>query len=314
MRWAGEMAAVATAACWGVSASIFVTAGRRMGSVVLNRWRLTAATVLLCGTLWALRGSPWPVWASPTQVLLLATSSLLGFVLGDSLYFRALVILGAGKAALLMAMSPLFTALLARMFLHEALGPRAALGMALVLGGLCTVLYGREANVPTQPTGTSQQPHPHHEGSWWTGVFAGATAACLSGGGYILSKLALHDGVDALDGTTIRVATALPIIWIMKPKQGHWERTFKALRDGVATRNMIAGAILGPFVGVTLSLYALQHTHAAVASSIFSCFPLLALALGARYHAERVTLRTIFGAAMSVAGVVILFHRSSPIH
>src|SRR6185436_5386156 len=129
-----------------------------------------------------------------------------------------------------------FTALLARMFLHEALGPRAALGMALVLGGLCTVLYGREANAPTQPTGTSQQPH-RHEGSWWTGVFAGATAACLSGGGYILSKLALHDGVDALDGTTIRVATALPIIWIMKPKQGHWERTFKALRDGVATRN-----------------------------------------------------------------------------
>ena len=61
MRFAGELAAVGTALCWGGSASLFLTSGRRMGSQVLNRLRLTAALVFLGVALWLVRGSPWPV-------------------------------------------------------------------------------------------------------------------------------------------------------------------------------------------------------------------------------------------------------------
>src|SRR5262245_65346045 len=108
MRFAGELAAVGTAVCWGSSSALFLTSGRRMGSVVLNRWRLTVALLFLAATLWAVRGSPWPAWATLEQVGLLAASSVLGFVVGDTLYFRALVILGAGRAALLLSLAPVF--------------------------------------------------------------------------------------------------------------------------------------------------------------------------------------------------------------
>ena len=60
MRYAGELAALATGVCWATAQTLFVTAGRRMGTVLLNRLRITVAAFLLAGALLATRGSPWP--------------------------------------------------------------------------------------------------------------------------------------------------------------------------------------------------------------------------------------------------------------
>jgi drug/metabolite transporter (DMT)-like permease len=298
MAGSGELAAVGTALCWGTSTSLFVTAGRRMGAVLLNRLRLTVAAVLLASTLWIVHGSPWPMAANRTQLGLLAISGLLGFVAGDSLYFKSLIILGGGKAALLMAMTPIFTAFLAQFFLHEPLGPRAWLGIVVVLSGLVTVLYGRAPAT----SGNSD--------SKLRGVVYGLTAAFLSSIGFILSKTVLHQGLDALSATTVRIGAAVPALWLLAPIMGGSRtRTLAALRDGEATRAMLGAAVLGPYLGVTSALFALQHAETAVATSIFSCYPLLAIFLGARFQREPVTSRTVAGALLTVGGVVILFMR-----
>ena len=77
----------------------------------------------------------------------------------------------------------------------------------------------------------------------------------------------------------------------------------------MALGTTLGGSIAGPFLGVTLSLFALQHTKAAVASSIFACAPLVALAIGARFHREPLTLRTVSGTLVTLAGVLTLFSR-----
>ena len=70
---------------------------------------------------------------------------------------------------------------------------------------------------------------------------------------------------------------------------------------------MLGGAICGPFLGVTLSLIALQHTQAGVAASITACSPLLAIVIASRLHGEALTPRILLGALVTVAGVVVLF-------
>ena len=61
MRFAGELAALATALCFAASANLFAAAGRTMGAVRLNRLRIVVASVLLAAALWVTRGAPWPV-------------------------------------------------------------------------------------------------------------------------------------------------------------------------------------------------------------------------------------------------------------
>jgi hypothetical protein len=57
MRFAGELAALATALCFASSANLFATAGRTMGAVRLNRLRIVVASVLLAAALWVTHGA-----------------------------------------------------------------------------------------------------------------------------------------------------------------------------------------------------------------------------------------------------------------
>ncbi len=298
MRFAGEFAALGTATCWAAGSNFFAAAGQRMGSVVLNRLRITVAAGLLCTALFFLRGSPWPVWATPWAVGLLAVSGLVGFVFGDTYYFRSLVILGPGRAALVTSTAPIFTALLAWPLLGEHPGPLILLGMALTLGGIAWVIW--------------EQEHPaqaHIEGSILVGVVAGVLAAVGQAGGYVLSKLALRTGLDPLSATVVRIVAAAVGIWLLAAAQRDVRRSFDALRDRAGSAFMVGGAFFGPFLGVTLSLTALKYIEAGVAASITAIYPVLTLLLSSRFHGERLTLRTLAGALVAVAGVVVLFLR-----
>ncbi len=298
MTHAGELCALGTAASWSVGANLFAAAGRRMGSLTLNRLRIVTAAVLLGVTLLVLRGSPWPVWATRPQLALLAVSGLIGFAFGDLYYFRALVILGPGRAALIASVSPIFTALIAWPVLHEHPGPYALLGMALTIGGVAWVLMERE-----------HARHEHVEGSVAVGIVAGVLAALGQSGGYVLSKLALRTGIDPLSATVIRVVAAAVILWIAAAAGGQARPTLRAMAERRSAAMVVGGAFCGPFLGVTLSLVALRFIEAGVAATLTSIHPLLAMLIAARFHGERLTLRTLAGAVIAIAGVIVLFHR-----
>jgi drug/metabolite transporter (DMT)-like permease len=298
VRYAGEMAALGTAVCWAVGSNFFAAAGQRMGSVVLNRLRITLAAVLLGTALAVTRGSPWPFWASGWAVALLAVSGWIGFVFGDTWYFRALVILGPSRAALLASTAPLFTTLIAWPVIGEKPGPLALLGMALTLGGVAVVLWDRE-----------RSEHAHVEGSVLVGVAAGVLGALGQAGGYVLSKMALQTGIDPLSATVVRVFAAVAGVWVLAAGQRQVRSTVAALRDRAAAGFMAGGAFFGPFLGVTLSLTALRWIHAGVAASITAFYPVLTALIAARFHGERLTARFVVGALVAAAGVVVLFVR-----
>jgi drug/metabolite transporter (DMT)-like permease len=298
VAFTGEFAALGTAACWATGSNLFAAAGRRMGSLILNRLRITVAVGFLGLALWITHGSPWPTWATPAQVGILAASGLLGFVWGDANYFKALVILGPGRAALIGSLAPLFTAVLAWPVLRELPGPLALVGMALTLGGIFWVLYDRERIGPT-----------HVEGSAAAGVLAGVLGAVGQAAGYVLSKLALRGGLDALSATVVRVSAAAVAVWVIAALTGQVARSLAALRDRRASAFMVGGAFFGPFLGVTLSLLALQYIEAGVAASITAIYPVLTLLIASRFHGEKLTLRALGGTLVAVAGVIVLFLR-----
>lgn len=298
MRYAGEFAALGTALCWSVGSNLFAAAGQRMGSVVLNRLRITTALVFLALALTVTRGAPLPLWATPFQVGVLAISGVIGFVFGDTWYFRSLVILGPGRAALLASMAPIFTAAIAWPTIHEHPGPLVWLGMALTVGGIAWVMWERDHSRPA-----------HREGSLAMGVLAGVLAALGQAGGYVLSKVALRTGIDPLSATVCRVGAACVAIWLLAAFERQVRPTLAALRDRRGAAFMAGGALFGPFLGVTLSLVALRFIESGVAASITAFYPVLTMLIAARFHGERLTWRAVVGALVAVAGVVVLFLR-----
>lgn len=304
--FAGELAALATAGCWVASALAFEAAGRRVGSLTVNLIRLVMAIGLGAAAGWALRGLALPIDAPPRAWLWLSVSGLVGFTFGDLCLFRAFVVLGSRLSTLMMALVPPLTVAIGWAVLGEVLGWRDLAGMALTVGGVAWAVVERmRAAGPSAGTGPLQG-EPALPRPTAAGLALGLGGALGQAGGLVLSKLGMG-GYDPFAATQIRVLAGTAGYVVLFTALSRWGRVARALPDRRAMAATAAGAFFGPFLGVSLSLLAVQRTLAGVAASIMATTPVLILPVLVLLGRERVGPAGWLGAGTAVAGVALLF-------
>jgi len=288
----GEIAALGTASCWMVSALSFEAAGKRIGSLSLNMIRLVIAFGLLAIYAAIVRGQPFPTDATPHAWLWLSISGLVGFVLGDYTLFRAIIEIGPRLASLMMSTVPLWVALIGWALLGETMQPRELLGMALVVGGIGWAISDRPAQADRDPPTVR-------------GVALALVGAMGQAGGLVLSKYGMKD-YDAFAATHIRVLAGIVGFAILISALRWWPRIRDSLQDRVAMGYAGLGAVFGPFLGVALSLIAVQTArNSGVAAALMATTPIL-LIPAVMLRGEQVGLRGISGALLAVGGAALL--------
>lgn len=294
----GELAALGTASCWALSSLVFEAAGRRIGALTLNLIRLVIAFAFLCLGAWAARGLPLPVDASGRAWFWLAISGLVGFVFGDFCLFRAFLLIGPRLSMLIMSLAPPLTAVIGWLLLGESLTGRDLVGMTLTVAGIAWAVLERR---PAGAAGALLPSRPP-----LSGVALAFGGAAGQAGGLVLSKLGMGS-YSALAATQIRVLAGIAGYALLFFALRWWSRVWPAVRDGRALGLASLGAFFGPFVGVTLSLVAVQHTASGVAASIMAVTPILLIPMVVLLRRERVGFGGVAGAAVAVAGVALLF-------
>ena len=81
----------------------------------------------------------------------------------------------------------------------------------------------------------------------------------------------------------------------------------RATKDRKAMLCALGSTMFGPFIGVSLSLMATLFTSAGIAQTIFALTPILIIAPAALLFHQRVTMREVIGAVISVIGVSLFF-------
>jgi drug/metabolite transporter (DMT)-like permease len=294
----GELAALGTAACWTMSSLAFSAAGRRLGSLSLNLVRLVIAfayITLYCGLV---RGHFLPLDAAPSAWAWLFASGLVGFVAGDLCLFRALVLIGPRLSMLVMALSPPMTAALGLVFLGERISPLGLAGMVVTTAGVAWVVSERKEE------SASAERSP----DFGKGVLLALGGAAGQAGGLILSKVGMGS-YDPFAATQIRIIAGIVGFSAIFTAVGWWGKTARGLSDRAGVSFAALGAFAGPFVGVSLSLLAIQHTETGIAATIMSTVPVLIIPVVVLVHKERVSARAALGAAVAVGGVALLWLR-----
>lgn len=291
----GELAALATACFWTVTALSFEAAGRRVGSLALNLIRLCIGFAFLSAFLSLYRRSPLPLDAAAHTWAWLSVSGVVGFTLGDFLLFTGFIMIGSRISMLIMALVPPFTALIGWAIMGEKLSPANLLGMALVVAGISIVVVERSPN--GGPVAFSRPVR---------GVLAAMGGAVGQSVGLVLSKYGMGD-YDPFAATQIRIIAGAAGFCVVLSVMGLWRTVGAALRDGRAMGVMSLGSFFGPFLGVSFSLLAIQRTATGVAATIMAVVPVLIIAPSVALFKERVTPREIAGAVTAVAGVAVLF-------
>lgn len=294
--YAGQIAALLTSFAFSITSSMFTLAGRRVGSGVVNRTRLILAVILLALTHWILLGTLLPLDADPTRWFWLALSGLVGLVLGDAFLFQAFVWIGPRLSMLMMSLAPVIASLVAWIFLGERLTPLQIFGMLLVLGGIAWVVLERNGQ------------YQRENRNYLRGILFGLGAATGQALGLVLAKNGLYGDFSPISANLIRMVAAMMVLWVLTFFQGKARSTFQRINaNRKALIFLSAGVIAGPFLGVSLSMFAIQQTTVGIASTLMALPPVFLLPISYFFFNERFGWGAIIGTFIAITGVAILF-------
>lgn len=296
MNFIGELAALATSFLFAFTALIFTKTGRMVGSQVTNRIRLAFAFLYLVILNVILFREPLPFSAEPSRWLWLSLSGIIGLSLGDVFLFQALVSLGPRLGTLLLSLAPIFGSIMAWLFFGEILTALQITGIVLALAGIAWVVVSHE-----EPPNT---PYGHTRRGVSFGVLAGLGQAV----GLVLSKQGMFGEFSPFQANAIRMLAAVLFIWVWTAFDSQIRRTFAALQEKPQVLSWLAlGALLGPVLGVSASLLAVQHAEIGVASTLMALPPVIILPISYFVFKEKIGWQAILGTILAIAGVAILF-------
>lgn len=295
----GELAALATAFCWTASALCWTAAGRRVGSLAVNIIRLFIALPMFLLYNGLVVGEVVPLSASPHAWGWLSLSGVVGFFLCDLFFFRSFLLIGPRMALLIFSLAPPLSALFGWILMGEHLTRWNWIGMATTLSGILWVITQSPDRSEDEAQG---EPRKGIRG----GIYA-LLAAVAQGLATVLCKIGMRDMTSPVAGTEIRLLSGLACFLVLIPLLGRQGQVFRALRDGRAMAIMTLGAFVGPFVGVSLLLFAVKLIPAGLAQTFVSLSPVLIIPASALVFKERISARAVGGAVLAVLGVAMLF-------
>lgn len=291
----GEIAALTTALCWTFTAICFEAASKKVGSLAVNFYRLTIAFVLLGIFNQFTRGMFLPFDATGSNWLWLLVSGLIGFVIGDLFMFQAYVEIGSRISLLILSSAPPITAIIGYFFMGETITLLEAVGMLAAMAGIAIVILNRNPE--------DKKIKLSHSAKGLTCAFIGALGQAL---GLIFSKFGMGS-FNPFAATHIRVIAGIIGFAVVITATKNWGKLKLAAKDRSVMRNIGLGAFFGPFIGVSLSLLAVQYTATGIVSTITSISPILIIPVSIIIFKEKVLPKEILGALITITGVSLLF-------
>ena len=307
MTYLGELISIGVAFSWTATALLSEFGSKRMGNLTLNVLRMALALLFSLVFFGIVTGTPLPSGASAEAAGWMLLSGVVGYVIGDFCLFQCYIIIGSRYGQLFMTLAPLSAALMAWITLGQQMNTMSILAMMVTLFGIGISVLGRGE---------------HHKVSLklpLSGVLYAIGASVCQGVGLVLSKIGM-DHYEAVSGMPdwlvpfsanfYRCVAGIVGFSLLLLLRGETHQLREALHDKKGLSIATATTIFGPFIGVGFSLMAVQYTAAGVASTLMAMTPVIILLPSYWLFREKITLRAVLGAVISVVGVSLFFLNS----
>lgn len=293
----GEALALGSAAAWAVGVILARQLGASLPPLALNLMKNGLVLVLLAPVVLLLHAGQWPQMPARDLALVLA-SGVLGIALADTLYFRALNELGAGRMGVIGNLYSPLVLVMGFLWLDERLGARQWLGFGLV--GLGVLLVARPPSEwRTRPAHTLR------------GVMIGMSAIALMAIAIVMVKRILEEQpllwvtllrlIGAVGGLLLIAAwPAMRRHRAFDPRQVPWHR-------------LILAALIGQGLSMVFWLGGYKYTSASVAAILNESASVFLVILAALWLREPLGRRGVVGVLLTFSGIAcMLLGRATP--
>lgn len=309
MNLSGEVIALLTTLCWSLGIFPFTEAAKRIGSAPLNQYRLLLAWIIISIILFFWNDlNPVELFSEPQpyHFIFLGLSGIIGFSIGDYCSFNSFKLLGPKLASLYTTFAPGAALLIGYIALNESVNLIGIFGILITVSGVIWLtLSKKDSNAATQVGYTRDK----------RGIIYGIIGALCQGTGLVLSKYGMdyYDvKLPTMHAVWIRLLFAFSAAFIVSLMAGKLKSNSKPIFTNEKNNLpfVFFGTILGPVMGVTLSLLAIQKLEVAVAQTIFALLPLFVLPISLIVYKERITIQSVFACLLALSGVLLLIWRN----
>ncbi|ASJ05172.1 DMT family transporter [Thermococcus barossii] len=276
----GVAFALIAALLWAVGSLFARVSMRGISSLSLNVLRLFIGGFLYLGIL-GVYGIP-PLGTQGFAVLVL--SAIIGFTLGDWLFFESIKILGVSRAALLVTPYPILTMLLAHVFLGRSLTVQIGVGAVLIILAVA-ILMGESREGRLEPRGVL-----FSAGAQLFWAVAIVMTDWLVTGNNPLVIAGLRISFGALGGIVF-VPRILPDVRRMRAR--NWGTVFLV-------------AFLGTFLGHCFFTTAIKEAGSSIATPAAESSPIMAALLAVIFLKEPFTRRLLYAILLTGMGVILI--------
>jgi drug/metabolite transporter (DMT)-like permease len=293
----GEAMALGSAAAWAVGVILARQLGVHLPPLTLNLLKNGLVLCVLAPVALLLYAGAWPVMPVRDMLIVLA-SGVIGIALADTLYFRALNELGAGRMGVIGNLYSPLVLLLGFVFLDERLGGMQWLGFALVAGGVLLV------SIPAR----GQAARPQHT---LRGILLGLLAIALMAVAIVMVKRTLETQ-PLLWVTLLRLCGAMVGLLFLASLPPMRQRMRFVPRD-VAWHRLVLAALVGQGLSMVLWLGGYKFTSASVAAILNESASVFLVVLAALWLREPMGRRAFVGVLLTFSGIAcMLLGRATP--
>ena len=286
MRGADWARLVALAAIWGGSFVLMRVVAPAIGPVATAQSRVMLGGVALVVWL-TLSGFTigWRTWWRQYLVIGIANSAI-----PFMLFSFASLAAPASHLAIVNALTPVFGAIVASLWLGERLRPSQALGMGLAFAGVAIVAL-RGAALGT--------------GALWAYAAGTCAAACYAFAGVYMKRRASAASPRAIAAASqLLAAAALAPLLVVQPPHGPVDATVLA--------NVVALGIVASGVAYLLYYRLIADIGPTRAMTVTFLIPVFGMLWGALFIGERLTAGTLGGAVLVLAGTALVVRAKRP--
>lgn len=255
---------------------------REFPAMHLSAYRLAVSSVFLIGYLIMARRM---IRLSSRDIVYLVPLALIGMLLHQVSFFTGLQTVDATTASLILSLSPIFTAILARIFLRESFTARMAAGSLIALAGVFFVVSQGKGLHITLTSGM------------------GIMFICMlafSGSTVLMRKLT--ERMDALGATAYSTLLGCMLVFPVAVWHEPHEQNIHSFGWWVL---LIGSALLIQGLCAIIWNNQIRKVGAAKASVFLNLQPFVAMVLGYLMLGTPVTLTQIGGSILIVCGVVL---------
>ena len=289
----GETLSLLCAFIWAIAVILYKKAGDHFNAYEMNLFKSVFVFILMIPTV--LFFESWEIpQMSYYQMSVILISGIIGIMLADLFYLRALQLIGASLTGITGSLYSPFVVSLSMLLLAESLNSWQYFGMLLVLAGVVLVGYRKK---------TLTIEHPPIRGF----VYA-ALAVFFTALGIVIIKpvstelpffwiilIRSFGGMIAMVLYGLAIRQPLTVSHILEAKGGMW---------------LILGTFLGQYVSMMIWVAGYKYTSASVASILNETASVFILLLSWIFLKEHLNFRKVIGVLITITGVLFVLQIS----